>query len=358
MSMINHCSQQQEQGGSWQQGSQAGLEMDHDVVTQLEDLPCTFKHRISDCAVRGCCCFVCSRLLGAIFVSSIWPVSVLIDGDWLVCCLTSTHNATCKKEDLWTDEERIQIRETRDFSRMLGLSLLLILFLIAFIFSWISNCCERSYERDWLQIVLEEEEIVVSDALRKMAKEQLTEQLRQSLNGWKGWYTVGDEVSKELPKHPKPHSDSSTQTSTPNLCGHLRTNLCGRLRTNLCGRLRTNLCGHLRTNLCGHLRTNLCGHLRTNLCGHLRTNSVDTSGQTSVDTSGQTSVDTSGQTSVDTSGQTSVDTSTQSPVRSPKQSPVQSPEQSPVQSPEQSPVQSPKQPVCGLLDQTLNLQKY
>ncbi|KAK7925227.1 hypothetical protein WMY93_007537 [Mugilogobius chulae] len=168
--------------------------MDHDVVTQLvthfqqrinlyaaiilafsyhflfeEDLPCTYRNMKRD---------------------------FLIDGDWSICCWTTeTHNITCKNESLRTVEERITLREIRDSSRLVGLSILLGLFAVAFIISCVHNnsgCTSCSAEGDWLQIVLDEEEMAVSDELRKKAKKQLKKQLNQRLNKWDRWYTVGN----------------------------------------------------------------------------------------------------------------------------------------------------------------------
>nr|XP_046252763.1 uncharacterized protein LOC124063298 [Scatophagus argus] len=165
------------------------------------------------------CCVVCYRLLKAAFLASLWAVSVLIDGDWYVCChnnQTEHKDLACQNKANITAEEQGILTELANDSRVIGWSLLLgITFLAAFMssipFRKCSSCCKtekcrscfRFEETVLEEIVLEEGEKLIPETLRATAKEKMTEKLQNHKTNeeWGKCFDVAEEVVREISTH-------------------------------------------------------------------------------------------------------------------------------------------------------------
>ncbi|KAK7896872.1 hypothetical protein WMY93_022197 [Mugilogobius chulae] len=124
--------------------------------------------RRRDCCSCGCVCFVLSHPL----------------------------HISCKNENQQTDEERGIVRKIKDDSRIAGLLILLVLFIIAFLISCANKNFKSLREGDWQELVYEEEKMIVSDKLKKKVQEKLQIKLDSLIDHgeWEKCFTVGDEV--------------------------------------------------------------------------------------------------------------------------------------------------------------------
>lgn len=160
-------------------------------------------------------CFSCFRFLNAAFVSLIWIVSVLIDGDWYVCCTDHTHHdIACEDEANRSEEDRRALNSMNDESRIIGLGILSGLLLIAFLASVCVKTSECSVNGKLIEIVLEEEEKLVSKELREKLKQMMKNKLDVHINQskWPECFTVGDEVIREI--NPPLQTEDQPQDST------------------------------------------------------------------------------------------------------------------------------------------------
>ncbi|XP_030278833.1 uncharacterized protein LOC115584980 isoform X2 [Sparus aurata] len=154
-------------------------------------------------------CILFYHILKAAFVGLLWIVSVLIDGDWYVCCLNngSENQAqlACKNKSDITPEERKIINKLKNYSLVIGLSLLLCaLSFTASVssFRWLkccyhSSCCNR--KKLYYKVILKEEEHVLKDILIGKAKEQLTEKIMEKIRtpNWDDCFDAAVELIKE-----------------------------------------------------------------------------------------------------------------------------------------------------------------
>ncbi|KAL3975062.1 hypothetical protein ACER0C_023688 [Sarotherodon galilaeus] len=142
-----------------------------------------------------------TRILKAGCVGLLWVVSVLMDGDWYVCCrqdecnkrtINLTAKLACKDKQNITAEENITIIEMKNCSRNIGFGLLFgIIFLAALmsLFDWkrcFECCCRRRIVFD--TVILEEGEYLLKEILTEAAKEELTKtifnQISENPNDW------------------------------------------------------------------------------------------------------------------------------------------------------------------------------
>lgn len=148
------------------------------------------------------------EILKAAFIGLLWVIFVLLDGDWYVCCQNdgSEQQAqlACKK-DKATPEEKANIAELKNKSKIIGLSMLLCTLLAFAFFSsfgWRKccesrGCCNRKIFYD--ELILEEEENVLQEVLRKAAKDKLTKEIEKNINGkhWKECLHVAEKLIKD-----------------------------------------------------------------------------------------------------------------------------------------------------------------
>ncbi|XP_067384107.1 uncharacterized protein [Channa argus] len=135
--------------------------------------------------------FLCAHILKSLFMALLWTVSVLIDGDWYVCC------ASCCNGTLANEEHKSDLQNE---SRIQGLIILtIIISLSAFGSSLPWRRCS-SWTVDVVQIILEEGENLGTDNLRAAAKTKLTEDLNRQVTAgqWGKCFDVADELIKKV----------------------------------------------------------------------------------------------------------------------------------------------------------------
>ncbi|XP_035512906.1 uncharacterized protein LOC118324591 [Morone saxatilis] len=184
------------------------------------------------------CVFLCN-IFKAAFIGLLWVVSVLIDGDWFVCCWNDHSDKqaqlACKnknKINLTLDEHSI-IAELKNKSMFIGLCLLFCALCVAALmspFGWMKcfwkDCCKRDccYEcwNDcsdkgilYYKVILDEEETVLTEILTKAAKDKLTEAIKNKIKGndWRECFNVAKELIGNKPEI-KDKTTSATQTGT------------------------------------------------------------------------------------------------------------------------------------------------
>ncbi|CAK6980119.1 uncharacterized protein LOC113744745 [Scomber scombrus] len=149
---------------------------------------CTDGER-SSCSTWCCNSFLwisLRQIIKTALVALLWVVSVLIDGDWWVCCRNdrSVQQAQLACKDIISTQEKAIISELKYESWRFGfLTLLGILCVCAIMssFGWrkccgyICSCCNRDVIYD--ELILEEEENIMPEILRKKAKRKLRERL-------------------------------------------------------------------------------------------------------------------------------------------------------------------------------------
>lgn len=193
------------------------------------------------CCRTELCGILLTRILKAGCVGLLWVVSVLMDGDWYVCCnLEKSNNRTnlaCKDKQNITAEENIIIIEMKNYSRVsssylifrlyivliltdqpdaftipfqnIGFVLLFgIIFLAALmsLFDW-KRCCECCCSRRIVfdTVILEEGEYLLKEILTEAAKEELTRTIfNQISETQKDWIECLDAAAKMVEKSSEP----------------------------------------------------------------------------------------------------------------------------------------------------------
>lgn len=166
------------------------------------------------------CCnffvFFCIHFMKAVCIGLLWVVFVFIDGDWFVCCWNTYKEHPqlgCKDKKNITAEEQVLIAKLKNKSMIIGLGILLAGFLVVSLvlpLGWkkcceknkkCSSCCDRKLLYD--QMILEEEENVLTEMIRKAAKDKLSEEIQKTLNSerWGESFDVADHLitSRTLP---------------------------------------------------------------------------------------------------------------------------------------------------------------
>ncbi|KAJ0036550.1 hypothetical protein NQD34_005227 [Periophthalmus magnuspinnatus] len=134
------------------------------------------------------------RVLEASFVGVLWVQSVLLDGDWYICC--GRANIRCYTyPNYFSELVKPSSDEIHNESQMIGLLLVLAVFLAAAILSWLpwGRWC-ASASSDWPEAVLEDVELTMGQQMRSIAQDQLRTKLDQTGADWRKW----EEVEKEL----------------------------------------------------------------------------------------------------------------------------------------------------------------
>ncbi|XP_049340862.1 calcium homeostasis modulator protein 2-like [Astyanax mexicanus] len=122
--------------------------------------------------------FIClKRLVRALTVGVLWFVTALLDGDLIVCFMTTSENITvrteqpvCKKEP--TSDEFANITRQKNLSRVSGLVVLAGVILIWAICSCCSKCKSHTYYSKTLydEHLLEQNELLLEDKIKEKAK--------------------------------------------------------------------------------------------------------------------------------------------------------------------------------------------
>ncbi|XP_047444017.1 uncharacterized protein LOC125009840 [Mugil cephalus] len=178
---------------------------------------CKYAHRnnCSTCDCVSACCSKCCRLFGvlvnrflkAALVALLWVVSVLIDGDWYVCCWNNHSekgsNITCKDNYNITTDQRGLITGLKNESLMFGLSLLFGIIFLAFVAalcgqSKCDDCDRRVYEKE----ILKEEENTREELLKEKAKKKLTQEMTEKIDAgeWSECLGVAEKLVENGPK--------------------------------------------------------------------------------------------------------------------------------------------------------------
>lgn len=139
------------------------------------------------------------RVLKAGFVGLLWIPSVLLDGDWYLCCGRGTLGCFTPGEFLLPPDQ------IKNESQVIGLLLVVLLTLIATILSCIpfGKCCSS----DWPEAVLEEAGLAMSQRMRIAAREKLRAKMDQSGANWREW----EGLERELLLSPKPDETQRVQ---------------------------------------------------------------------------------------------------------------------------------------------------
>ncbi|XP_027867514.1 uncharacterized protein LOC114141228 isoform X1 [Xiphophorus couchianus] len=146
--------------------------------------------------------FICCQVLKAALVGLLWVAFLLIDGDWWACCFNklSEKQAACKAATNISDIEMADLKIT---SRVSGCWLLFLIVFSGAMSSWTrwrSSCSKGTtqYEETlYYKLVLEEEEAVLKEVLRKSIRTKLTEQIETKCKvNWKDCFNVAEEVMR------------------------------------------------------------------------------------------------------------------------------------------------------------------
>ncbi|XP_038578624.1 uncharacterized protein LOC119905547 [Micropterus salmoides] len=154
------------------------------------------------CCVKRCyiCCIFLHHIMKAVFIGLLWAVSVLIDGEWYVCCWndqSEEQKQLACNGNRWYGGEHKTIAELKDKSWVFGMILIGSALLLASITSacgWM-HCCDRNI--GFSKIILDEEKNVMKKILIKAAQQKLTEKIREKRDSNGRWEDCFD-VAKEL----------------------------------------------------------------------------------------------------------------------------------------------------------------
>lgn len=160
------------------------------------------------------------------FLSVLWIVTILIDGDAYVCWkLTDIHEnmnwtdqLPCKEKNNLTADESKNITKCQSESQVIGLAFLFTLPVLFFLISIIHQCCLKSYYKSLFEEVYEEEtltavEVKIRENIKNNAKETLNHfnECRYDDGGWKN---LSDELNKLIFEYnPTSVNDQSEETS-------------------------------------------------------------------------------------------------------------------------------------------------
>ncbi|XP_029911273.1 uncharacterized protein LOC115361783 isoform X2 [Myripristis murdjan] len=171
------------------------------------------------------CCVLLKNTLKAVCIGLLWVVSVLIDGDWFVCCENDQSPKqivlACKvknKSNLTSEEQEI-ITELKGKSLERGLYVLLGICILGVfgggLYSCLSSCCKRmdccsrcckslcgccsccfNTQHEVNELILEEWENQLKDGVKKATDRTLTNKLKEDKKTGKCFDYV-DEISKD-----------------------------------------------------------------------------------------------------------------------------------------------------------------
>lgn len=157
------------------------------------------------------------RILEAVFVALLWIQSVLLDGDWYLCC--GREDYRCARYIPGLSETRPDRDELHNESQVIGLLLVFVVFLVAAILSWLpwGRWCSFA-SCDWPEAVLEEAELTISQRMRMATQNRLQTTMDNPGADWRKW----EELEKELLlNQAQVHTQVQTQVQTSVLMSSL-----------------------------------------------------------------------------------------------------------------------------------------
>ncbi|XP_072223167.1 uncharacterized protein [Leuresthes tenuis] len=155
--------------------------------------------RLHTCGFLASSCYC---IMKAAFIALLWVVCVFINGDWYLCCVNSEQQAklACKSTGWLTDEERVMVAELRNMSRNIGSFLLFAIVCVPAVTELFRWRKPSSGERQTLyhRLILEQEERVLKETLRKYARERLTEEFERRIQSdqWEECFDVAERLIK------------------------------------------------------------------------------------------------------------------------------------------------------------------
>ncbi|XP_072306324.1 calcium homeostasis modulator protein 6-like [Eucyclogobius newberryi] len=147
-----------------------------------------------------------ARIIRAACVSMIWVASVLVDGEWWLCCQNNgtTLQATvaCTPPSERTMEEKSISAELRSQSRNYGLVVLLAAATLALSVSFVRPCYTKS-NGELTAVILEEGQKLVFDQLHAAAMQRLTERVQTRVKQ-REWVQCSKEVGELIKEMTSP----------------------------------------------------------------------------------------------------------------------------------------------------------
>ncbi|XP_055369967.1 uncharacterized protein LOC114869047 isoform X2 [Betta splendens] len=158
------------------------------------------RYSVTECT----CCYgwyIVYHSVKATFIALLWIVTLLIDGDWYVCCSNFTNQTmlACINEKMTPTEQRAFV-ELKNTSRIIGFGVFLGIVVIMFVMSVChqSKRCNKKNGKKYMfdYLVLKEENNVLKEKLKAKVVEALTEAF-DAETGEDRWVKYS-EVAKEL----------------------------------------------------------------------------------------------------------------------------------------------------------------
>ncbi|XP_039655542.1 uncharacterized protein LOC120558559 [Perca fluviatilis] len=158
------------------------------------------------------------HIIKAAFIGLLWVVVVLINGNWYVCCQNDgseqQRQLACKAVGTITEEERVTIAELKNKSRVIGSFLLFVIVCVPALMASLGwrKCSRR---KQFEKLMLEEEEKVLKEVLRKSAREHLSRAIEDRVrrSRWEECSDVAADLitSEEIfPEHEERHPPRET----------------------------------------------------------------------------------------------------------------------------------------------------
>ncbi|KAK2898171.1 hypothetical protein Q8A73_014551 [Channa argus] len=178
--------------------------------------------RVWKFTLRKCSCYffyiILQCFLKALFVGLLWPVSVLIDGDWLICCCdtSSAHQAACTDYGL----QSRTIVDVKSKSKIWGLVTLTVIVCLAAIVTSLPLRKRSKQPLVAAEIVLEEGENLGTNRLRQEVKAKLERKIKSYFdNQGENWtqccFAAEEFIMKDLSVQNSATADNVPESTSP-----------------------------------------------------------------------------------------------------------------------------------------------
>ncbi|XP_051805831.1 uncharacterized protein LOC127534524 [Acanthochromis polyacanthus] len=151
----------------------------------------------SRCSFLAACCRL---VVKALLVGLLWPVLVLIGGDWFVCCMND-QQLLCKPEGRTTDEEKQNLNELRNKSRMIGSFLLFAIVSVPALATTFRRGKPSIHERRtfYHRLILDQEAEVLQETLARCSRDRLRNEVENRIRAetWEESFNVAEDLIKE-----------------------------------------------------------------------------------------------------------------------------------------------------------------